>query len=72
MQLRPHMQHVVGRAPQVDVLREEGQEGRLLLAPHRVRPVQLNLGGAGVAALLAWPGECAGEGARKGAGGGRD
>ena len=69
------MQHVVGRPPEVDVLGEEGQEGGLLLPPHRVGPVQLDLGGAGVAALLACTGEGAamgetkgaGEGARKGA-----
>ena len=63
VQSRPHMQHVVGRAPQVDVLGEERQEGRLLLAPHRVGPVQLDLGGAGVPALLAWTGEGAAKGA---------
>ena len=39
----PDVQHVVRCPAQVDVLRQQRQEGSLLFPAHRVRPVQLDL-----------------------------
>ena len=48
----PDMQHIVGSSPNVDVLWKKRQEGCLLLAPHGVRPIELDLRPAGVVAFL--------------------